>query len=721
MNHCSFPSVSRPSADSGLRTLSLALAFLLPAAILPAADTLPRDHPYQEVLRDHLASLTVEDLDVPLLPFVWESEWMPEDGEELHRLWLLTQTSPIGHPAIVRTATTHYLLDSIESPEGVRMVFNFADPKQAAWLVTWDHPSNPYQGHEGLTQRALVVAAVDMMMLDQYHDRGQGRRSDFVGGSLVWMSYVYHHLGDRWPEAVREAYEDGLHRMVDKLHEWGPTSVNDNMDTKSVVAMHYIQASARDPELAGKAEAYAQRVMSRVHASGMILDAGGLDASYHGIAVFFMAWAAAATEWDFLDEAFERMNELKAYLILPDWRSGYISPSHFSTRTSFGIEMDQWSFYQRDVAVAMLSPHSRFLAFGGRPGRSATYAVNEPERMKARIANHFSRPAPEPLDTAPELWREHHWPGRNINYAADYYRPGFYAELRHLQAAESPETRAPFAREGETFLRNFADTFLVHRGAHFGTLLYTGPIGWHRYMNYAGGSLSAFWVPPNQTFLLGHAAGDHTRAPWPEWRSWPTHALSGSTVEGKAFSSARIRQRVMSVEFDLDREIPEVRVSGPMGAAHDGGRAVQDEALRGDVSYSRLFRIEDERLVIETRWSSDGSDAIAELVEIFPVFLGDPRFVEAPPEVHFEVDSDWVPATAEPIGGVTAIRVRTPEAAVRIGLDHPRTVQLAEEVFQDDYMTRNRLHNILISLVEPNELNAGISEAAITTTIQPLR
>lgn len=679
---------------------------------------LPQDHDYQVVLREHIASLTEADFEVALQPFEWNEDWI-EDEQHLHRVWLLRGANAVGYPAIVRALPGRYTLSEIESADGIRMGTHFAKPDEGAWLATWDWPGNPYYGDRGLMNRAFVSAAVEMMMLDAGHEAGQRRRSDYLGGAIIPLSYFYDKLNEKFPEELMEAYETGLARFVGRLHQWGPRRSNDNIDLKSVVAMRYIAQSARDPELRQQAEDYARRVLVCVHNSGMVYDAGGLDASYHGIAKFFLAWAAcAAPDWDFLQETFERMSDLKAYLTLPHL-GGYISPTHFSVRTSAGIDADQWSRYQRDIAAAMTSDHALYLAFGGRGGRGSGYAIRDVDTMRAQAQANLTRTPPDPNDAVPGVWGGHrHWQvSRIIDYASNYYHDGFYDRLRTVLDEQSSEMLPPWERPGETFVRNFADTFLVARFEDFGVILYTGPLGWHRYMNYAGGSLSAFWTAEMGAVLLGHAAGNHQRAPWPEWRSWPTHALSGVTADGKAFSSARVRRRVMDVSYELDRDRAEVRVAGPIGAGHDGGRAVQDGAIAGKARYERQFSVSPRGLEIETSWSSDGADEIAELYESIPVYLQDARRGQSP-AIMFRSGGEWTEAGAEPAADVDAVRVARGEHSIIIALDRAREVRLAPKMFQDDYMTRNQLRNVQISLIEPGRAPAPLETASVSFTIR---
>jgi len=706
-----------------LAGLVMTLASLKAVAEGETSSSLPQDHAYQVVLRDYLATLGKADFAVELRPFVWEDRWIEEGDEEaLHRIWLLSRRGPVRGPnQVLTTAPEHYTLKAIESAEGIRLGSRFAAPEPAAWLAAWEHPVNPYHGDRGLINRALALCVVDLIMLDQLHDQGQARRSDYLGGTMIWLAYVYHKVGHHWPEEVAVAYEAGLRRQLEKMHEWGPTTVNDNMDTKSVVSMHYLARAARDPELRELARSYAARVMDRVDASGMIRDAGGLDTSYHGIATFFMAWAAIASDWAFVHQAFDRMSELKAYLTLPD-DGRYTSPSHFSARTAAGIVADQWSYLQRDWAASMASEHAFYLAFGGRTGRGRDHMLADVDHMRREVRSAMTRPAPDPVDAAPPLWQENHWPYRDLNYAYDYYRDGFYDRLREAEAADAPETYAPFEREGERFIRNFADTFLIARPSDaFGVVLHTGAIGWHRYMNFAGGSLSAFWTPDGGSILQGRTGNpvhpDQTRQTWEDWRFWPTHALSGETTEGKAFSSARIRRRVAEVTYETDEQSARVTFSGPIGARHDGGRSTQDGSIQGEVSYRRQMVVRDDGLHIESALFADGQDRVAGLYEILPLFLPDPRSPDKVEHaIFFHVKGERIRATGQPVSGVTSVEVRRMDGGAFIDFQEPQQVKLSPQVWKNGPIA---VRNLMIDLIAPGGHGGPLRSASIRYRIRP--
>jgi hypothetical protein len=104
----------------------------------------------------------------------------------------------------------------------------------------------------------LVWAAVDLMMLDQWHEQGQGRRSDYLGGTVIWLAYVLKASGDVLPEPARKAYEQGLLRMVHRLRDWGPTGLMTDMDLFAPVGLWYAAEAIGDPSLYELAKNYSR-------------------------------------------------------------------------------------------------------------------------------------------------------------------------------------------------------------------------------------------------------------------------------------------------------------------------------------------------------------------------------------------------------------------------------------------------------------------------------
>lgn len=735
----------------------VALAACLAAGIAAAQDSspvaLPQDHDYQVVLRDYLATLTEADFALELKPLAFDEAWVGDD-EDLHRLWVATRSLPDTRGLCI--AADNFVLTSIESEEGVRMRAGkrgsqkipgvSIHPDDTVWWSGWDYPGNPYRGSRAVRNRAFVTAAVDMMMLDRLHTSGKdwvvnARRSDFLGGTLAWLAHVYHDVRDDLPAPVRAAYEQGLAVFVGRLTEWGPTGVCDNMDMKAHVGVAYLAATLKEGPLVDQARAYAARALRLVHPAGMIRDASGLDATYNGIALYDIAWATAVSDWPELRDTLWRMSDLKAHLTLPEPDgANFFGPSHFSTRTSGDAANDQWTGgYHRDLAIAMRADEALYLMFGGRAGRSPQWAAPAREVMLAetrRSLDAFNKSNLQPSAERFTTWEAGWWGSGKINYAHDYYAKGFYNRLRALRDAGDPLTLPPFSRPGATFVRMFPDptlpdvaannrdAFLVVRFADYGAVIYTGPIGRTAYMNFAGGALSAFWTPAGGSILLGRTGRpvnpEQSRQTWSDWRLWPTHALSGATPSGDAFSTARVRRRVSTVAYEVGAESAVVTVGGPIGKPHDGSRAAQNGCITGDVRYQRRFEVGPKGIAIETRLESDGTDAVTDLCEVLPLFLRETRLQgEVPHRVTFLVGNAAVDATTNFTPRVEEVHVDRFGGKMVIRFETPQRVRLGDEIWTDNYQTRVAVQNLLVDLLDTLEDSAPLPSVTLRYRIEP--
>lgn len=750
-----------PITPAGLSAIAVALvAWLSSSPCLAEAVTLPQDHGYQKVLRAYLGSLKAADFAVDLKPVELRSSWVADD-DQWHRMWILSRSFP--DPTGLRLAPDRFLLSSIESPDGIRIRAGSRGEARApgasvhaddtVWWSTWTYQGNPYRDSPAVRKRAFVVAAVDMIMLDRLHESGthwvrNARRSDFLGGTLSWLAHVYHDVRADLPQEVREAYETGLEKFVDRLTEWGPTGVNENMDMKALVAMAYLSATLGEGPLADKADAYARRVLGLVHPAGMVRDAGGLEASYNGIALYSVAWAAAVAGMPEVLDAERRMTALKAHLALPepDLRT-YWGPSHFSTRTSADAASDQWAHPPRDLSIAMRCDEAMYLMHGGRNGRGPMWGAPSRKEMADEIRTAVAKLNATLVPTADEfaVWGPEWWASGRFNFAHDHYVPGFYARVRRSRDSTSMSALPPVARAGEPFVRMFpdpedetvkpedGDAFLVARFPDYAAVIYTGPSGFHDYMNFAGGSLSAFWTATGGAMILGRngrpAEPEKSSTSWADWRSWPTHAISGQTASGAAFSSARIRREAAVVESDVAADRATVSIRGPIGKRHDKSRAAQNGCIVGDVRYARTFDVRPDGVVVETRLDSDGTDTVTELCETIPLFLHDAqaqvptakepgRFV--PHRVLFRVGEGWVQPGGDFVEGVSAVRIDRFAGAATIAFESPQRVRLGEP-WTDNYQSAAVTRNVLVDLLGPGSDDVPLPSVAIRYRVGPAR
>lgn len=627
---------------------------------------------------------------------------------------------------------------------GLRVPGFSIQPADTLWWSLWEYPGNPYKGSKAIRNRAFTTVAVDMIMLDKLHESGKhwvnnARRSDFLGGSLIWMGYVYNGVKDDLPAPVQAAYETGLGKFVDRLTEWGPTGITDNMDMKTNVGLAYIAEALEQGPVVEKARAYIARNLKLVHPSGMIRDAGGLESSYNGIALHNVTWAAAvAKQWPELRKTLDEMSLLKNHLSLPepDGQNSF-GPSHFNTRTGHGSPYDQWSSDHRDMTAAMLSDHALYLMYGGKRGRSRGWASPERAPMLAQVDRGIKHINTElvPSESRFAPWVAGWWPGR-INYAYDNYSPGFYNRLRELGQKNDPLTNSLWLRPETRFIRAFPEAsgetvpekdqhaFLISKQSDHGAILYSGPLGNTKYMNFAGGSLSAFWTPEGGSIILGRNGNpvkpDETKVGWADWRLWPTHALSGLTADGKVFTSARLRRRVSKVTRETGADSAAITFTGPIGATADGGRTVQDNALPGPLTYQRRMELNREGVRIQTSLAGGDQQAV-ELYETIPLFLREMRGQkEVPHSVEFCAGGECAPATAKPRAGVTEVRIKRFQGGASILFDNPQTVRMAPETWTDSYQSRAQTHNLLIDLLKSDGKPARLGDVAIAYQIRSL-
>ncbi|MDP6505074.1 MAG: hypothetical protein QF886_15745, partial [Planctomycetota bacterium] len=330
-------------------------------------------------------------------------------------------------------------------------------------------------------------------------------------------------------------------------------------------------------------------------------------------------------------------------------------------------------------------------------------------------------------------WVYRVWPSHNyaisVCFAYDHYRKGTHVRLKKLQAENSPMLRSPFER-GETFIRNFSNAFTVARMDDFAVIIHTGPVGYDDPMSgnfhhkgpygFGGGQLSAFWTPKSGSILLGRRGGmswDKSYDTVENWKQWPIHAVSGSTHEGKVFTSGRIVRP--KVESEVEDNRATIRVSGRIPAEILG----QGKVLQGRIAYERSFAIAKEGVTVTTTARAYGQDKVAELYETFPIFIPKAsKKGEGPPlKIEFKANNKWSPAIAEFQEGISAIRITRYEGAIEITFKTPRRAALSPEEFKRGFITRNPMRNIMVDLLanagQPQVFNGTKS---ITYTVKPI-
>ncbi|MEX0929824.1 MAG: hypothetical protein WD266_07260 [Balneolales bacterium] len=687
---------------------------------------LPQDHEYQITLRTYLETLTEEDFAIALRPLTYGFDYFSSE-DDLFKTWILFRQAPPQGPIADTKGITvepkHFTLESIESEQGILMGGGsdnrpWIATDQMAWWSAWDYPGNPYYGNEALKRRAFVYCAVDMIMNDEAHEKGENKRSDYLGGTLIWLSYTYYKIKDILPADVRSAYETGLIKFFERIEEWGPRGSAADMDQFAHVGLWYTAKAIGDEDLKHRARAHSEYILSEhLRPAGYIDHGDGFDPTYNGISLDFLGWAALASGYDFFKVALDRMSKLKAYLSLPEPEGRYYGPSHFSTATSGDSPNDQRGLFSRDLGIAMVSDQAKYLIWEGRGGQSHGHGVPGQAEMLDRIEfltrrtnNHFER-----NDSKPGRWERAHWTD-GIIYAHEYYPPGFYEKLRQIEAGQDPVRRAPFNRD-ENFIHRFPendvespdqhkDEFLAARFAEYGVIIHTGRLSWwggtSGQSGFGGGALSAFWTKNTGSVILGRTGGFQGPAPdtWENWREWPTHAISGQTGSGEGFSSARYRYP--QKQYKINGQNATVSAFGVIGNEVDGGRTTENETLGSRNYYRRDFVAGPEGLSVESAIMAGAGEEMTELYEIIPVFIGgrSSNIEQANTRISLLISGEWIKADTSLRPDVDQIRIQRHQGEVFIEFSEPQHVKLASGIWEDQYQSDARVRNILIDLLQ---------------------
>lgn len=688
-----------------------------------AAAGLPTNQAWQVTIRNHLAGLNEKDFAVTPEPFAYQPEFL-KDAEEVYRVWVWMSNRgyEITETKGLRLPPSRFLLSAIEADGKINMCpaqNGYFDPLAVAWWAQWTYPGNPFRpgtpNSLAAKKRAFVGAAVDLVMLNDLHDRGGGVRSDFIGGNLIWLSYTFLAVKDTLPQPVADAYREGLRRMFNRIEGLTPYGGGGaDIETFQLVGLWYAARAIGDPDLPERALKRAHAVLDRImRPAGYEHHGHAFDAAYMGIALRFVTWAALLHNDPRIDRTLENMILLKSYLTLPEpggkgFQGLYNGPSHFSTGTAFGSPDDLWGAHFRDAAAAMKTDAAVYLVFGGRSHDFGPVGIKDEAGMRADIARWaatinnepiLSAGLMKPLDAPSPEWREIHWTS-GINYATELYRKGFYPRMVELGRANDPITLPPYARPGD-FIRTFADDFLCAKIGAYGAIVHTDIVRneWgNGIAGLGGGGLSAFWTPAGGTVILGLNGGSQlpTHERWEEWRTWAVHAVSGANADGKPFSSAR-NQEPSNVVYRVNGSASAtVSFDGRIGA-HDGGMSAPGGAITGQVGYAREIKLDRDGVGIKTSVTSDGKDRVAELWEMIPLYIRRDGQKESA-VVEFQVGGQWSAAGDQPVAKVTAVRITRFAAPVTITLDRGRTARLSgEPVKRGNGFTRTLMIDLLES------------------------
>ncbi|MEX0686541.1 MAG: hypothetical protein WD267_14040 [Balneolales bacterium] len=723
-----------------VNSLIALLIFIITSKADSQPITLPQSHDYQVTLRNYMSSLTVKDFEVGLKPLSHDFEYF-RSMDDLFRTWILFRQAPPEGPIVDIKGLTvdpeYFTLRSIESSEGIMMGsdgnFPWISPEATVWWSNWNYPGNPYYKNKAIMRRALVFCIVDMLMHDEAHENGDFRRSDYLGATLIWMAYTYDKVKGILPVDVQNAYETGLLKFFERIEEWGPRGNAGDMDQFAHIGMWYTAKSIGDAELIERSKIHSEYILSKhLRPAGYIDHGDGFDPSYNGISLDLLGWAALATGYDFFADALDQMSLLKAHLTLPEPDGQYYGPSHFSTATSMDSPNDLRGLFKRDIGIAMVSDHAKYLIWEGRSGQNTGYKIPTQDEMLSRISllTRRTNGKLERSNSSPKVWRQKNWTN-GIIYAHEYYEKGFYDELSNLNREQSPLRRLPLNQEDD-YIHKFPDNqegvkehhkdeFLTAKLGDFALIIHTGRLSYwgneDQQSGFGGGALSAFWTRETGSVILGRTGGFQGPEPdtWENWRQWPTHAISGINKEGEAFSSARYRYPER--KYDVNSVNARIVAYGAIGQDFDGGRTTEKARQGTQMYYSRDFDIEENGLTV-TSTVSMGEDNISELYEMIPIFLGGKatNIDKANTTLTFWIGDVWIEPHEDIHQNVESIKIERHEGEVYINFASPQEVRLSPKIWEDRYQSDAKVRNIMINLLNPGI--RGSEETSVRYTIK---
>jgi hypothetical protein len=158
------------------------------------AAELPQIHAWQRALREYLRSLTTTDFLIATTTWEIHDRSPNEEQEKLYRDWVvLTSGSRLPPNIQFHAAPEEFTLPRIERDDGT---YCFQNPAGMAWWTQLDVPGNPFYRNRGAQRRALVVAIIDMVMLESCWQDPRNLNPSFHSANLGTWAYTYLHCKD---------------------------------------------------------------------------------------------------------------------------------------------------------------------------------------------------------------------------------------------------------------------------------------------------------------------------------------------------------------------------------------------------------------------------------------------------------------------------------------------------------------------------------------------
>lgn len=689
----------------------------------------PQERAYQVELYDWLETLSVADVSSPKEPISFTGGGATND--ELYGMWLLTIDGNVPPTAILRAPDGNFVLDDGEGRgfetdgENIRVTHTATSGDHrlglmgAAWWAKLDLPgiNNPYFDNDNVKRRLLAQAAVEMMALDQHYTNNSTEFGDYGAMMMMDHAYVFYYLRDVLPINIQETFIEGYRQLVELLnsnHINYPRDVNSNMDSKGIAGAAYIAAAAKEMGrddihdyvrdsvrtwLLGSLTATVDESTAPdgvlFHGAGHHTEAGGPEASYIGINIYYYSKAAGAVYgmpgWEWLwdvDGVIDRQVRWMMYQHFPEPDGTYDGPTSFAKRHNGSAVRNQSQSEGRDAWLAMVSDYGKGLLRQPRGGSS--FLPPASSTMENTITSYLSNRTFSPEERAMSTWAHgQRWSQRWGVLAYDYYLPGTYDAWSTLETNNDELLNVPYDRTAN-FSKGFGLAgqppewwfYKNNDGAQdFGFMLGAttnagsgygsgdGAVGYR-----GGGALETFWTREGGIFVLGrlpdkfssNANGVSNILRWSVAHVWGRDGLNTFSIAGR-----RVTESVSA-----DNNVSPGNLTQR--------RAFQDD-LNGTVLASQVevaSSTTSDGLQMAQTIFGDGTEEADELWAAVPILIRHTRqSVSAETTIDFWDGSAWQVLSEATITPTNAIRLGrdwgSGPSYAYIALDKIRDVQLS--------------------------------------------
>jgi len=595
---------------------------------------LPQRVGWEITLYDWLETLNEEDVTLPDGTISWDGTY--SDNDELADLWM--KVVHLSASSVTRSHPGWYVLDN-ENGKGIEATGSVKIPhdpegngeydgnpprswaNEPALLYDTSIPlsgggeGNPWYGEPAMARRALVVAAVDMMM--HQATGGFSNWTDMHGKAMLSWAEVYRWCGSELPPDVQTAFEKGIEHSLDLIIDRGARAVNTNMDMFAMHGAAEFYMATDDPALKEKAVSAVRRTLlgdvdatvegpkHKVFAQGGGRDGGVFDPSgfimegdqpdifYLGESMFHLMGALEAvtdrstgdvpSEWAFLETVTKRIQDWRTYQMFYDPHivsenlgadnNLITAGSGFAGRTSSAVPGGQNSHLSKKMSIGARFPNHAFKAAMGTGGPTGN--IPSPSGIESAINDKLSYIDGEMANTFPDGPDD--WNGWSPWTKPTPYLPpeGWYSDLKSLADSDDPKIEnVPAARGGVTWNKTFGGGVETINGDPTGKQYWSykqtdsngEPWGFFveaqakqgTYGGWYGGKIETFWTKSTGVLLLnrhgktGCDGGNEDSICWDNLDEKAGHHVWGRDENGNGFTTLLLRGRKISRTSTFD-------------------------------------------------------------------------------------------------------------------------------------------------------------------------